>query len=378
MRPSRGTFVICGLLLVCACDDGGVAPSGNELTLTVLGTGSGTVHSTPGGIECVDVCTAEYAEGAGVVLTALADAGSVFDGWSGGGCGGGGPCVVTMTEDAAVQATFTATPPLDVVHAGGGSGAVTSVPAGIDCGSDCSEAFRYGTEVTLTAVPGTHSSFAGWSGGGCSGTGTCQTTVNAAGSVTATFDIAEYAVAIATGGNGSGTVASTPSGIDCGGTCDGSFLYGTQLALDAVPATGSAFAGWSGGGCTGLGACVVDVEGDVSVTATFTLLRYSLDILLVGAASEDVVTSSPAGISCTEPPKAGSGDPVPDCVEEFDYGTTVILSTSTAPGITALSGWSGGGCGRTTRCFVTVTGATTVTASYVPSSSVYDAGVVEN
>jgi len=71
--------------------------------------------------------------------------------------------------------------------AGPGSGRVTSSPAGIDCGSDCSEAYATGTSVTLTARPDYGYVFAGWSGA-CSGTGpTCTVAMNAARTVTASF-----------------------------------------------------------------------------------------------------------------------------------------------------------------------------------------------
>jgi subtilisin family serine protease len=76
---------------------------------------------------------------------------------------------------------------LTVGKSGTGSGSVTSSPAGINCGATCSHAFADGTPVTLTATPATGSSFAGWSGGGCSGTSTCVVTLNESTSVTATF-----------------------------------------------------------------------------------------------------------------------------------------------------------------------------------------------
>ncbi len=69
-----------------------------------------------------------------------------------------------------------------------GSGTVTSSPVGINCGSTCSYAFVYNTVVTLTASPTPPSTFGGWSGEGCSGTGTCTVTMSAAKSVTATFN----------------------------------------------------------------------------------------------------------------------------------------------------------------------------------------------
>jgi len=46
----------------------------------------------------------------------------------------------------------------------GGNGRVTSEPAGINCGDDCSDTFDAGLDVTLTAVPDSDSNFIGWSG----------------------------------------------------------------------------------------------------------------------------------------------------------------------------------------------------------------------
>ncbi|MGD0885063.1 MAG: fibronectin type III domain-containing protein [Thermodesulfovibrionales bacterium] len=71
---------------------------------------------------------------------------------------------------------------------GSGSGTVTSSPSGITCGTTCSGSYNEGTVVTLTATPATKkSTFSGWSGGGCSGTGTCSFSLNANTTVTATF-----------------------------------------------------------------------------------------------------------------------------------------------------------------------------------------------
>jgi Divergent InlB B-repeat domain len=78
---------------------------------------------------------------------------------------------------------------LSVSKTGSGSGTVTSSPAGINCGGDCSQSYATGTEVTLTATPAAGSSFTGWSGGGCSGTGTCVVTLSANQSVSAGFDL---------------------------------------------------------------------------------------------------------------------------------------------------------------------------------------------
>src|SRR5207247_1604848 len=161
----------------------------NTLTVSKAGTGSGTVTSSDGAINCGSTCLAAYVSGTIVTLTASPSAGSVFSGWSGAGCSGTGTCVVTMTAAQAVSATFTQVYvyALTVTKTGSGSGTLTSSPAGIDCGATCSASFASGTSVTLTAAPASGSAFTGWSGAGCSGAGTCVVTMSAAQSVTASF-----------------------------------------------------------------------------------------------------------------------------------------------------------------------------------------------
>jgi len=79
---------------------------------------------------------------------------------------------------------------LAVSKAGSGSGSVTSSPAGISCGSTCSFRYAHGTLVTLTATPSAGSTFSGWSGSGCSGSGTCVVTIDTDSAVTSTFTLA--------------------------------------------------------------------------------------------------------------------------------------------------------------------------------------------
>jgi len=78
----------------------------NTLTVSKAGTGSGTVTSSNGAINCGTTCSAAYASGTSVALTATPASGSVFSGWSGAGCSGTGRCVVTMSAAQAVAATF--------------------------------------------------------------------------------------------------------------------------------------------------------------------------------------------------------------------------------------------------------------------------------
>jgi hypothetical protein len=71
------------------------------------------------------------------------------------------------------------------------------------------------------------------------------------------------------GGNGSGTVTSSPAGIKCGKTCTASYEEGTTVTLTATAAPGSTFTKWAGAGCSGTGTCVVTIERKTTVTAVF-------------------------------------------------------------------------------------------------------------
>ena len=66
---------------------------------------------------------------------------------------------------------------LTVTKTGNGTGSVSSVPSGIDCGGACSADYGYGSPVTLTASADGDSSFVGWSGAGCSGPGICVVSI---------------------------------------------------------------------------------------------------------------------------------------------------------------------------------------------------------
>src|SRR5438445_4146132 len=140
-------------------------------------------------------------------------------------------------------------------------GTVSSNPGGISCGATCSAPYNSGTVVTLTAGAAGGSTFSGWSGGGCSGTGSCVVTMNAATTVAATFDpTPTFLLTVNKPGAGSGTVSSNPAGISCGATCSAPYNSGTVVTLTADAAGGYTVSGWRGGGCSGTGSCVVTMN----------------------------------------------------------------------------------------------------------------------
>ena len=165
------------------------------LTVTKLGTGSGTVTSSLAGINCGADCTESYPSGTVVTLTASPSPGSVFGGWSGDCSGTPSSVVMTITASKSCTARFdpaqAGTVPLTVTKVGTGSGTVASDLVGINCGADCTENYQTGTVVTLTATPGPGSVFGGWFED-CSGTpSSVVVTMTAAKSCRAGFDPAQ-------------------------------------------------------------------------------------------------------------------------------------------------------------------------------------------
>ena len=149
----------------------------------------GTVISTPSGILCPTTCSYSFAVGTNVSLNASpGGAGVMFTGWSGGGCTGTASCNITVgTIPVAVTANFAYQ--LNVIKTGTGSGTVTSNIIGINCGLDCAEYLIPGTMVMLTATAAPGSVFAGWSGGGCTGTGTCSFIMDNPVTISAIFNL---------------------------------------------------------------------------------------------------------------------------------------------------------------------------------------------
>ena len=165
----------------------------NQLTLSLTGSGKGIVTSIPGGINCDPTCLASFGSGTTVQLIAAPDPGSTFTGWTG-ACSGTGSCQVDMNSVESVAAGFgLGGATLTVAETGTGIGIVTSSPNGINCGTTCTGGFSLGTVVQLSAVANTGSAFAGWTGP-CSGTGSCQLTMNSNQSVSAIFNPAQGGV----------------------------------------------------------------------------------------------------------------------------------------------------------------------------------------
>jgi uncharacterized delta-60 repeat protein len=97
-------------------------------------------------------------------------------------------------------------------------------------------------------------------------------------------------------GSGSGTVTSGAAGITCGTVCSGIFDTGSLVTLTATSDPGSVFSGWSGGACSGSGACTVTLSADTTVGAVFApIADPPRDTTRVGRAPRARLTRKPKG-----------------------------------------------------------------------------------
>jgi uncharacterized repeat protein (TIGR03803 family) len=157
------------------------------LGVSKAGTGSGTVTSSDGLINCGQVCSAAYNGGAQVTLTATPSPGSLFTSWSGCDSTNGNICTVTMNSSRTVVATFMLNTTYYTLSVSVyGSGTVTSTDGFINCPGTCSHNYLSYAQVTLNATPAQGWTFTGWDGP-CSGTGPCNLIMNTSWYIEATF-----------------------------------------------------------------------------------------------------------------------------------------------------------------------------------------------
>ena len=77
------------------------------LTITRAGSGTGTITSDVGGINCGSTCIGSFGYGSVVFLTASPSSTSSFTGWTGDYTGTDNPLQITIDGNKTVQATFT-------------------------------------------------------------------------------------------------------------------------------------------------------------------------------------------------------------------------------------------------------------------------------
>ncbi|MEN8262674.1 MAG: S8 family serine peptidase [Nitrospirota bacterium] len=257
-----------------------------DLTLNVPATGDFDLYLysfTPGSYGTPSIISSSTNAGSGVNESINYTPGADLD-------------VLLVVKRVSGEGQFTLTSSfqsydLNVDRSGTGNGPVTSSPVGIDCGTDCSETYSTGTEVTLTPNPDADSSFTGWSGDADCSDGVV--TMNDDVTCTATFDLLTYTLDVNRTGSGSGTVTSFPTGINCGPDCSGTYDINSVVTLTADPDADSDFINWSGDPDCSDG--VVTMDADKTCTAIFNLKQYQLTTLVSPAGSGSIVPDCSAG-----------------------------------------------------------------------------------
>jgi len=195
--------------------------------------------------------------------------------------------------------------------------------------------YEAGTPVTLTASPASGWQFDGWSGDASGPNNPITITMNGNKTVTATFSKippTKYSLTVKTVGQGS----VTPNG--------GTYEAGTPVTLTASPASGWQFDGWSGDASGSNNPITIIMNGNKTVTATFSKIPPTMYTLTVNIDGEGEVTLDPPGGT-------------------YEEGTPVTLTASPASGW-QFDGWSGDASGSNNPITITMDGNKTITATF--------------
>jgi uncharacterized repeat protein (TIGR02543 family) len=347
----------------------GMVNAGARSTATTIVTvqviGKGKVTSDPDGINCGNgdkTCYLGFTQSPVTLKASETSDDWDFSGWN--GCTPTGPttCNVTATTVTAnfngpptptgtFALTYTGTGKIEASANGVGQINCGTVPPAA-VGSACTWTEVQGSTLTAVETPGASFVFSKWTGDCTTNTANCTVVLDNNETAHATWTAAAASTNLLTltvSGNG----RVTGGGIDCDGpaTCTADQPAGSEVTLEASPANGYTFTGWTGH-CTGTTpTCTVTMDAARSVTATFTQ-AIELNVTVNGSGN---VSGGSGAINC------GAGGNV--CSANFASGATVSLVATAATGAT-FTGWTGACGGTATTCTVAMNQSKNVTATF--------------
>jgi len=252
--------------------DGGAISHLAAITVPITITGTFktqyllTTAAAPAADGSVSPVTSYYDSGVAVGVTATANAGFAFAGWSG-DCVGAGACSVTMSMPKSVTANFNPTVTITVPAGVGytfagvprvGTGSPTVIPVAPNA------AYSLSTTSPQAVAAGTQVVWVSWSDGGAQ---THDVSVGTSPvSIIGTFKT-QYLLTTSASPAADGTVSPASGYVDAG-----------IVTVTETANAGFIFANWSGGTCSGSAGCSFLMNGPKTVTANFTLAVVSVTV----------------------------------------------------------------------------------------------------
>jgi uncharacterized delta-60 repeat protein len=228
---------------------------------------------------------------------------------------------------------------LTVTKSGTGAGTVTSNPAGIDCGSDCSNMYPAGDDVILTAAASAGSTFSSWGGdcSSCGQTAACNVEMTSDRNCQAAFTLNRYTITETANPSEAGSVTCDPNPVD----------YGSVSVCTITANAGYTLYG-AGGTCGGT------LDGN---TYTTNAITNDCTVIANFNINQHVITAT------ADPSEGGSVSCDPNPV---DYGSTSVCTITENEGYTLenVGGTCGGTLAGNTYTTNPITADCTVTASF--------------
>ncbi len=301
-----------------------------QYALTVNKTGSGTITST--GISCGTDCTETYTANQSVTLTAAANAGSSFTGWSG-ACSGTGICIVSMASDKTVTAAFSVNAPTSFTvspSAGTGGSISPNIAQTVNTNNT--------TSFTITPTTGYQIGSVTGCGGNLSNNTYTTGAITTACTVTASFTIKTYTIGTAAT---NGTITCTPSTVN----------HGTNSVCGITPNTGYTIS-------------EVFVDGSsIGAATNYTFSSVTANHTISASFTPNTYTVTATG---------GTGGTVTPATQMVNHGNTATIAVTPNTGyhISSVTGCGGtlNGNAYTTSAIITNCSVTASFAADAPNT----------
>ncbi|OGV12135.1 MAG: hypothetical protein A2440_17655 [Stygiobacter sp. RIFOXYC2_FULL_38_25] len=189
--------------------------------------------------------------------------------------------------------------------------------------------YTHGTQVQITATPSAGYTFTGWSGDASGSANPITVTMTGNKNIIANYSINTYSLTI-TSENGS--VIKNPD--------QENYNHGSTVQLTASPITGYTFVGWSGDVSGSANPITINMDGNKSIAANYSVSTYALTVISVNG----TITKNPDQVS-------------------YAHGAQVQITAVPITGYSFI-GWSGDATGSENPLTVIMDGSKNITANY--------------